>query len=121
MGNDVESFDRELRRGTLELLLLNALADRPGHGYELIQRLRDASGDRFQVREGTLYPILYRLEDGGWIVPEWQQPEGGGRGVPRKVYQLSDAGRVRLEELVAYWRGFTSAVDAVLGSQERSS
>lgn len=113
------TFDRELKRGTLEMLLLHALAARPGHGYELIQRLQASSAGRFRLKEGTLYPILYRLEDGGWIVPEWQQPESGERGVPRKVYQLTESGHRRLEELAAYWRGFAAAVDSVLGEKER--
>jgi len=114
MGRFTETFDRELRRGTLEMLLLQALSERPGHGYELIQRLQASSEGRFHLKEGTLYPILYRLEDGGWIVPEWQQPAGGERGVPRKVYQLTEAGHRRLQELTSHWREFTAAVDSVL-------
>jgi PadR family transcriptional regulator len=110
----MESLDRELRRGTLELLILRALATRPTHGYELVQSLRQRSGGFLDLKEGTLYPVLYRLEDGGFIVPEWEQPGQGGRGVPRKVYRLTPAGGERLAALWSRWAEFVAAVEAVL-------
>lgn len=111
------TFDRELKRGTLELLLLHLLADRPAYGYELVSTLKGRSGGDFQLQEGTLYPVLYRLEDAGLVVPEWSQPD---RGVPRKYYRLTAEGRRRLESLTEGWRRFAAAVEAVLsGSPER--
>jgi len=117
----MKELQRELRRGTLELVLLHLLADEPSYGYELLSRLKRSSGGNFRVKEGTLYPVLYRLEDAGLIEPEWTQPtpaasEGrrGGRGVPRKVYRLTEPGVQRLAELVAAWRSFVASVDAVL-------
>ena len=104
----MRDLQRELRRGTLDLVLLRLLADEPTYGYELLSRLRRRSGGDFRVKEGTLYPVLYRLEDAGLIVPEWTRPEavspagrGTGRGVPRKVYRLTEAGIERLAQLVA--------------------
>ncbi len=114
----MKDLQRELRRGTLDLVLLRLLADEPTYGYELLSRLRRRSGGDFRVKEGTLYPVLYRLEDAGLIVPEWTEPAtpGGaaGRGVPRKVYRLTDAGFGRLAELVDAWQSFAASVDAVL-------
>ena len=117
----MKDLQRELRRGTLDLMLLRLLADEPTYGYELLGRLRRRSGGDFRVKEGTLYPVLYRLEDAGLIVPEWTRPNaaspgepGTGRGVPRKVYRLTEAGCERLAELVAAWRSFEASVDAVL-------
>ncbi len=112
-------LQRELRRGTLEMLLLSLLAEAPTYGYELIQRLRERTDGSFEVREGTLYPVLYRLEDAGWIVPEWTSPDspagrGGARNVPRKVYRLTAAGHRRRAELAAAWRHFTDDVETLL-------
>ncbi len=108
------SLDRELKRGTLELLLLRILADEPTYGYQLVRRLGERSGDRFKIKEGTLYPVLYRLEDAGWVAPEWNQP---ARGVPRKYYRLTEAGEDRVRQLTEAWRSFTAAVDAVLAGE----
>lgn len=120
----MRDLQRELRRGTLELLLLRLLADEPTYGYELVKRLRTRGGSGFEVQEGTLYPILYRLEEAGWIVPEWTRPgsdadpaEAPARGVPRKVYRLSSAGGERLEELTAAWRGLARAVESILAGR----
>ncbi len=109
------SLDRELRRGTLELLLLRILADEPTYGYQLVRRLGERSGDRFAIKEGTLYPVLYRLEDAGLVTPEWSQP---ARGVPRKTYRLTPAGHDRMEQLTEAWQSFSAAVDAVIAGSE---
>ena len=118
-----KDLERELRRGTLDLVLLRLLADEPTYGYELLKRLRSRSGGAFQLKEGTLYPVLYRLEDAGLIVPEWTSPEAASgqrapRGMPRKVYRPTEAGRQRLVELEAAWTSFKAGVDAVLESAE---
>jgi len=107
----MKDLQRELRRGTLELLLLRILADEPTYGYELVSRLSQRSDGRFHLKEGTLYPVLYRLEDAGLIMPEWDPP---ARGVPRKIYRLTKAGKERVEELTAAWRSFAADVDAIL-------
>jgi PadR family transcriptional regulator PadR len=110
----MESLERELRRGTLELLLLRILADEPTYGYELLGRLGKRSEGRFHIKEGTLYPVLYRLEDAGFVVPEWEQR---ARGASRKVYRLTPAGETRLEELTHEWQGFAAAIESILSGQ----
>ncbi len=109
------SLERELKRGTLELLLLRILADEPTYGYQLVRRLAERTGYRFAIKEGTLYPVLYRMEDAGLVTPEWSQPT---RGVPRKTYRLTGAGKDRLKHLTEAWRDFSTAVDAVLAGPE---
>ena len=109
------TLERELKRGTLEMLLLHILAEEPTYGYELLNRLNQRSGERFETKEGTLYPVLYRLEDAGLVIPEWEQPV---RGVPRKVYRLTEAGRERAGELTAAWRNFSAAIESVLTGTE---
>ena len=111
----MKDLQRELRRGTLELLLLRILADQPTYGYELLSRLSQRSDGRLHIKQGTLYPVLYRLEDAGLIVPEWDPP---ARGVPRKIYRLTPAGVERLEELTAAWRSFSTDINAILGAAE---
>ncbi len=111
----MNTLERELKRGTLELLLLRILADEPTYGYELLSRLSERTGGGFGIKEGTLYPVLYRLEDAGLVTPEWTQPDrSSGRGAPRKVYRLTVAGEKRVEELTAAWRSFSAAVERVL-------
>ncbi len=105
------SLSRELKRGTLELVLLRLLASEPRYGYELVSELRERSDGELEIKEGTLYPVLYRLEDRGLVAPQWQQQ---GRGVPRKYYSLTDAGQRQLESLKGQWLKFSSAVDRLL-------
>lgn len=112
------TFERELKRGTLEMLLLHLLQAGPSYGYELVGRLRDVRGGGFDLKEGTLYPVLYRLESNGWVRPEWRHPD---RGVPRKYYALTDAGRRHAGSLVDNWRGFRDRIDAVLDAPPEAS
>lgn len=110
-------LDRELKRGTIEMLALRLLADREMYGYELASALEERSGGRLEVKDGTLYPVLYRLEEAGRLETRWETPE---RGVPRKYYHLTAEGRAALERLAAEWEAFATGVDAVLGRQGRS-
>ena len=107
----VTTFGRELRRGTLELLLLRLLRDGQKYGYRLATDLRRSSEGQLEVKEGTLYPVLYRLEDQGLIAPTWEQRE---RGVPRKYYELTAAGKRRLVELSDEWQRFAAMVVDIL-------
>ena len=104
-------FGRELRRGTLELVLLRLLRDGRQYGYQLVTELRDRGEGLLEVKEGTLYPVLYRLEEKGLIEPSWEQRE---RGVPRKYYELTPPGKVRLQALEEGWEAFRRAVDGIL-------
>ena len=108
-------IDRELKRGTLEMVLLKLLSVRRMYGYELVSTLEKLGGPQFQLKEGTLYPVLYRLEDAGYIEATW---EAVGRGVPRKYYQLTTAGAEQLRVLVGEWQAFVEAVSRILGTEE---
>ncbi len=102
-----------MKRGTLEMILLKLLSERPMYGYELVSTLEKRGGDEFQLKEGTLYPVLYRLENAGLIEPRWETLE---RGVPRKYYRLTSAGAEQLDALIGDWKGFVSAVNQLLES-----
>jgi PadR family transcriptional regulator PadR len=106
--------DRELKRGTLEMILLRLLSERPMYGYELVTELHQRAGDVFSLKEGTLYPVLYRLEDAGWIEARWETLE---RGVPRKYYQLTRPGTEQLRALIRDWRAYGEAVNSLLGGK----
>lgn len=102
---------RQLKRGTLEMAVLKLLAERDMYGYELVAALEERVGESFQVKEGTLYPVLYRLEDANLIEPYWEPPE---RGVPRKYYKITPQGAKRLQELIKEWQIFTAGVNRLL-------
>ncbi len=109
--------DRELKRGTLEMILLKLLSGRDMYGYELVSTLEERGGGQFQLKEGTLYPVLYRLEREGYVAPRWETLD---RGVPRKYYRLTEAGAAELEQLVSDWEQFIGTVRRLL-SQEVGS
>jgi len=98
-------------RGHLDGLLLAVLAEQPGHGYQLSQRLTRRSGGDLGVPEGSLYPALHRLERGGLVTSAWD--DGDGRH--RRVYRLTSAGRRAAERSRREWRAFSAAVDRVMG------
>lgn len=108
-------FNRELKRGTLEMILLKLISLRQMYGYELVAALNQHGSELFQIKEGTLYPVLYRLEDGGFIEPRW---ETLGRGVPRKYYRLTEAGEAHMQDLTASWTKFTKLIEYILEIEE---
>lgn len=110
-----EAFDREIKRGTLELLLLRLVKTKRSYGYELVTDLHDRSGGWIDVKEGTMYPVLYRLEDAGLIAAEWDQPP---RGVARKYYKITAKGRKHFDQLTDSWRSWVRVVNEVLEEPE---
>ena len=104
-------MSRELKRGTIELVLLTLLADRERYGYEIVAAIEEWSGGRLEVRDGTLYPVLYRLEEAGFIEPRWETPE---RGVPRKYYRITPTGEKERHRLAGEWREFAAGLNAIL-------
>ena len=101
----------ELLHGTLDLLVLKALALSPGHGWGVSQRIQQLSRDALQVNQGSLYPALQRLEREGWIDSEPGTAENNRRV---KVYRLTPAGKRQLAMELDTWSRFTSAVELVL-------
>lgn len=101
-------LERQLKKGVLEMLVLRLLCRCPSHGYQLMARMDEGSHGMFQLKEGTLYPILYRLEDDGLIASSWQ---ADGRSTPKKVYTVTDAGRRAECQQRRLWRAFADCVD----------
>ncbi|MFI1936109.1 PadR family transcriptional regulator [Streptomyces purpureus] len=100
----------QLLRGVLDICLLALIAERPRYGFEFTQALADGGLDL--VREGSIYPLLSRLEGGG-LVSSYRAPSASG-GAPRKYYRLTEAGRVELDAGRAVWHGFAGAVSGLL-------
>jgi PadR family transcriptional regulator len=113
MAEERRSIERELKRGSLELIVLHLLAPAEAYGYEIVSKLTAQSNGSLEVTDGTLYPVLYRLERAGLVSVRWETPE---RGVPRKYYQLTDAGREELVRLTEEWTSFAKAMSRLLRS-----
>lgn len=111
-----DRFAQQLKKGVLEMLVLELICQEPTYGYELLSRLKEQSNGRFALKEGTLYPILYRLEDEGLIVSRWSQ--GQGRTAPKKIYESTPDGVSEILHRKAYWREFTRTVDQFLTEEE---
>jgi transcriptional regulator len=103
----------DLLPGTLDMLILKAVSLRPLHGYGVLLRIRQISGEALEIPQGSLYPALYRLEHQGLITAEWGVSENGRRA---KYYTLTAAGRRRLREETAGWNRLASAIAAALNT-----
>jgi PadR family transcriptional regulator, regulatory protein PadR len=103
----------DLLQGTLDLLILKALAAGPLHGWAISKRIQQLSREVLTATQGSLYPALYRLEDRGWIAG-LESESAEGRRI--KVYRLTPQGRRQLAEQTENWRAFAAAMNHVLGS-----
>src|SRR3954467_15981628 len=101
----------DLLQGTLDLLVLKALQLEPMHGFGISVRIRQMSDEVLQVEQGSLYPALYRLEDQGWIRPEWGVSENNRKA---RFYKLTAAGRKQLNAETENWARLSSAINLVL-------
>ena len=110
-GDERRGIERELKRGSLELIVLHLLAPGEAYGYEIVSKLTDQTNGALEVTDGTLYPVLYRLERAKYVAVRWETPE---RGVPRKYYRLTDEGREELERLREEWTTFAKAMTRLL-------
>jgi len=103
---NIENWQTQLRKGLLDIVVLNLLNRGPSHGYEMVQTMKSIDG--LQIREGNIYPVLARLETDG-LVTSYSQPSTDGP--PRKYFQLTVAGKKALEEMNRHW-------DLLIGSFE---
>ena len=104
-------FDKALISGANALLILSLLADGDKYGYEMVQELKRRSKNAFEMKEGTLYPLLHALEKAG-EVQSYDKTAPSGR--ERRYYRLTEKGAGRLEEKVSQWRAFSDSVNTVL-------
>lgn len=108
-----EKYEQQFKKGALDMVLLSIISRKRTYGYEMLLDLSRAGGPLFQnIKVGTLYPVLYRLEDSGFITSEVSVSEPGGR--PKKFYQITDSGVRALAEMKAFWASFKNCVDDLL-------
>ena len=106
------SGSREMKKGSAELLILSAIEARPRHGYDIARRIEERSGGSVTFHAASLYPLLYRLEQRGWISGRWTENPGERR---RRLYRLTPAGRKVLAQQRSLWRAFVKAIDLAVG------
>ena len=105
-------LDRELKKGSAELLILSLVEDQPRHGYDLSKLIEARSNGVLKFRVASLYPLLYRLEQRGWIVGRWIEKAGQRR---RRYYGLTPAGAGVLAAQRDTWRAFAEAINRIAG------
>ena len=105
-------FNPELKKGSLELLILSALEGHTRHGYEIGRLIEHRSGGRLEFPVSTLYSILYRMEDRGWIKGRWVEKKGERR---RCYYTLTPKGHEVLARQRQEWKAFSAMVNQVIG------
>ena len=103
----------DLLQGTLDMLILKAVALEPMHGFGISVRIRQMSGEVLQVEQGSLYPALYRLEAKGWIRSGWGVSENNRKA---KYYDLTAAGRKQLRLETENWERLSAAINLVLAT-----
>jgi DNA-binding PadR family transcriptional regulator len=105
-------FSADLKRGSMELLILSVLEGETRHGYQIGKLLEKRSGGQLEFRVSTLYSVLYRMENKGWIKGRWVEKEGERR---RCYYTLTPDGANALEAQRAEWKAFAAVVNELIG------
>ena len=109
---DTRMLDRELKKGSAELLILSLLEDQSRHGYDLSKLIEARSQGVLKFNVASLYPLLYRLEKRGWIRGRWIEKPGQRR---RRYYTLTQAGAQMLKSQRSTWRAFAEAISRIAG------
>jgi transcriptional regulator len=103
-------LDRELKKGSAELLILSLLETQPRHGYDIGTLIEQRSQGRLRFNVASLYPLLYRLEKRGWIQGRWVEKAGQRR---RRYYRLTAAGKKMLASQRSTWESFVAAINRI--------
>jgi PadR family transcriptional regulator, regulatory protein PadR len=103
---------RELKKGSAELMILSVLESRPRHGYEIGRLIESRSGGQMKFHVASLYPLLYRLEERGWLQGRWVEEPGQRR---RRFYRLTAEGRRVLDRQRKTWKAFVNAMRLITG------
>ncbi len=139
-----DKYERQMKKGVLDMLVLKLLESESKHGYRIIQEMKEKSEGIFSLKDGTLYPVLYRLEDDGLVRSHWSEGEEGdvrlehsqeltqkplwknsqkhsqkdpqkvSRKVPRKYYEITEAGRKALGEIQTVWERISGGIERIM-------
>ena len=102
-------------RGHLQTLILSSLKEAPAHGFEILRRLESAGDGLLKLKEGSLYPALYRLESAKLIAGQWEDPASTRRGPRRRIYRLTPKGRRRFTTAAAEFQQFVNVLSRIVG------
>ena len=116
MANSREPLTGDQLRGRLETMALSALEEGEAHGFEVLKRLEKAGCGALKLKEGSLYPALYRLEERGLLKARWEENPGGRKGPARRVYRLTPKGRRHLQRGREEWAHFVAVLGGVIGA-----
>ena len=105
-------LDRELKKGSAELIILSIVETRARHGYEISQQIETRSDGKLKFHIASLYPLLYRLEERGWLQGRWVEKSGQRR---RRFYRLTAEGRRVLASQRDTWKSFVAAMHLITG------
>ncbi len=103
-------------RGHLETIALAALEEGEAHGFEVLRRLEKSGSGALKLKEGSLYPALYRLEEQGSLKARWEENPGGRKGPARRIYRLTPKGRRQLQAGREEWAAFVSVIGSIVGA-----
>ena len=107
-----DKYERQMKKGVLDMLVLKLLETESKYGHQIIQEMKEKSEEIFLLKDGTLYPILYRLEDDGMVVSRWSEAEG--KQVPRKYYVITENGREALNQMESIWKRISSGILSIM-------
>ena len=103
-------MDKEIMKGSIDILLLSMISSREMYGYEIVKVLKEKSDEAYNMSEGTLYPALKRLEKKKWLESYWAEFPSGGR---RKYYRMTDDGRNELDRKLGEWNNISNLIKRV--------
>ena len=103
----------DLLQGTLDMLILKAVSLGPLHGYGVLLRIQQISGQQLEIQQGSLYPALYRLEHQGWLASQWGESDNNRKA---KFYRLTTAGRRQLQAATEKWNHMASLIAGIMGT-----
>ena len=107
-----QKYERQMKKGVLDMVILKLLEQEVKYGYQIILDLKERSGEIFSLKEGTLYPILYRLEEDGLVESRWCEPDG--KRVARKYYHITKKGQKMLQEIFNLWKNVSEKIDNIM-------
>lgn len=107
-----DKYERQMKKGVLDMLVLKLLEQEPKYGYQIIQEMKEKSEEIFLLKDGTLYPILYRLEEDGLVRSRWSGPEG--KQIPRKYYEITPSGTETLGQITMVWKHISDGIAKIM-------
>jgi PadR family transcriptional regulator, regulatory protein PadR len=112
----MESIEGDRLRGHLETMIMSVLEPGDAHGLEILRRLEEAGCGLLRLKEGSLYPALYRLEEAGKVESVWEESPHGRRGARRRIYRLTAKGKRDLAKGREEWVSFVQIIGAIVGA-----